>query len=141
MTPLDSNAYVTAWIPLRPISGTDSDSGMLFAVNSHRDFALPFWHDLRERDLSDRGYAIAGTGPMQLGDVSWHHGWTVHSAGKTAIAIGLTVPCLDDGHRQCTDTIISLLSITIWKARCARSVAISQTLHVNAMTKLLARGN
>ncbi len=104
MTPLDTNGYVTAWIPLRPI-GTNStgggrgqlggrqgkqgatagskrsgggsgrkasqpvvapeqldDSGLLFAEGSHRDFALPFWHDLRDADLSTRGYSIVGTG-------------------------------------------------------------------------------
>ena len=31
------------WIPMRPISGTEEDSGLQFAEGSHRDFALPFW--------------------------------------------------------------------------------------------------
>lgn len=65
MAPLDTNAFVTAWIPLRPIAGSESDSGLVFAVGSHRDFALPFWHDLQGRDLSDRGYDVQDTGePM-----------------------------------------------------------------------------
>lgn len=25
---------------------------------------------------------LYAAGPMQLGDVSWHHGWTLHSAGS-----------------------------------------------------------
>lgn len=62
MAPLDTNAFITAWIPLRPISGGEDDSGLVFAVGSHRDFALPFWHDLQGRDLSDRGYELADTG-------------------------------------------------------------------------------
>lgn len=63
MTPLDTNAYVTAWIPLRPVAGDERDSGMAFAAGSHRDFALPFWHDLKEAgDLGARGYRIEGTG-------------------------------------------------------------------------------
>jgi hypothetical protein len=63
MTPLDTNAYVTAWVPLRPISAGEHDSGLMFAAGSHRDFALPFWHDLsRVGDLSSRGYKLQGTG-------------------------------------------------------------------------------
>lgn len=62
MAPLDTNAFVTAWIPLRPVSGAEGDSGLLFARGSHRDFALPFWHDMRGRDLEDRGYELQDTG-------------------------------------------------------------------------------
>lgn len=62
MAPLDTNAFVTAWIPLRPVSGAEGDSGLLFAVASHRDFALPFWHDLTGRGLEDRGYKLQDTG-------------------------------------------------------------------------------
>lgn len=35
---------------------------LVFAVGSHRDFALPFWHDLQGRDLEDRGYQLQDTG-------------------------------------------------------------------------------
>lgn len=62
MAPFDTNSFITAWIPMRPISGGEDDSGLVFAVGSHRDFALPFWHDLNGRDLGDRGYEIANTG-------------------------------------------------------------------------------
>jgi ectoine hydroxylase-related dioxygenase (phytanoyl-CoA dioxygenase family) len=64
MAPLDCNAFVTAWIPLRPVSGADGDSGLLFAEESHRDFALPFWHDMRGRDLEDRKYKLQDTGAL-----------------------------------------------------------------------------
>lgn len=37
---------------------------LVFAVGSHRDFALPFWHNLEGRDLGDRGYPIQGTGEL-----------------------------------------------------------------------------
>ena len=43
MTPFDTNSAVTAWIPMRAIQGDESDSGLLFAAGSHRDFALSFW--------------------------------------------------------------------------------------------------
>ncbi len=99
MAPLDTNEFVTAWVPLRRIRGQPEgpaaaspgagapaqnggrrpppsprrapavqspdemvDSGLLFASGSHRDFALPFWHDLSGMDLSTRGYQIRHTG-------------------------------------------------------------------------------
>lgn len=63
MTPLDTSAYVTAWIPFRAVRGGTGDSGLVFAAGSHRDFALPFWHDLREMgDLEGRGYQLQSTG-------------------------------------------------------------------------------
>ncbi|KAF6256823.1 hypothetical protein COO60DRAFT_1640423 [Scenedesmus sp. NREL 46B-D3] len=103
MAPLDCNAFVTAWIPLRPVSGADSDSGLLFAEQSHRDFALPFWHDLRGRDLNDRRYKLQDAGPMQVGDVSWHHGWMLHCAPPqppgTPQRLALAVSYFADGAR------------------------------------------
>lgn len=104
MTSLDTNAYVTAWVPLRPIAGGDRDSGLQFASGSHRDFALPFWHDLsRVGDLGARGYRVAGTDAMALGDVSWHHGWTLHTAGPqppgSAPRLALAVSFFADGAR------------------------------------------
>ncbi|PNH02541.1 hypothetical protein TSOC_011470, partial [Tetrabaena socialis] len=94
MAPFDTNDFVTAWIPLRPIrgaragggeegkGGSSPDSGLIFAAGSHRDFALPFWHEMEGMDLSTRNYAIKDTGPMEVGDVSWHHGWTLHCAAQ-----------------------------------------------------------
>ncbi|KXZ56249.1 hypothetical protein GPECTOR_1g217 [Gonium pectorale] len=115
MAPLDTNDFITAWIPLRPILGAHSgsdkaaaarsppDSGLIFAAGSHRDFALPFWHDMDGRDLSDRGYAIKDTGPMEVGDVSWHHGWTLHCAApqpvNTPPRLALSVAFFADGAR------------------------------------------
>lgn len=103
MAPLDTNSFVTAWIPFRDIQGTVKDSGLEFACGSHRDFALPFWHDLRGRDLTDRNYAKATTGAMQVGDVSWHHGWLLHRAGPQPVGtpprIALAVCYFQDGAR------------------------------------------
>ena len=62
MTPLDTNGFVTIWIPMRAIRGMQSDPGLVFASGSHRDFALPFWHELQEMDLGERGYALEATG-------------------------------------------------------------------------------
>jgi hypothetical protein len=70
MAPFDTNQFVTAWIPLRPIRSSETDSGLLFAACSHRDFALPFWHDLEGRALDDRGYELKDTGESVPGQCS-----------------------------------------------------------------------
>jgi len=103
MAPFDTNSYVTAWIPMRPVVGTEDDSGLLFASGSHRDFALPFWHDLRQRGLDDRDYKIETPGKLELGDVTWHHGWTLHCAGAqpkgSKPRMALAVAYFADGAR------------------------------------------
>lgn len=40
------------------------DSGLIFASGSHRDFALPFWHQsaMESMDLAKRGYKLCPTG-------------------------------------------------------------------------------
>ncbi|KAG1678416.1 hypothetical protein FOA52_015183 [Chlamydomonas sp. UWO 241] len=95
MTPFDTNASVTCWLPMRAVESGERDSGLLFAEGSHRDFALPFWHDARTADLEARGYNVVSAGRLLPGDCTWHHGWTVHSAGpqlpgslpRTALAV------------------------------------------------------
>jgi hypothetical protein len=74
MAPFDTNSFITAWIPLRNIKGGEEDSGLLFAAGSHRDFALPFWHNLEGRDLGDRNYPLEDTGDQGvLSGRSWMH--------------------------------------------------------------------
>lgn len=40
----------------------EGDTGLLYAGGSHRDFALPFWHDMATADLETRGYRTASHG-------------------------------------------------------------------------------
>ena len=61
--PLDTNHFVTCWIPFRAI-GALHDTGMEFACGSHRDFALPYWHQLDGYDLAARGYKVETVGAM-----------------------------------------------------------------------------
>ena len=126
MVPIDTNQFVTIWIPLRPIGYVlswrspfciqrsvvctvsvderrrsvtrksaqsvvelrnckavgcrvaapltrtprgfgvvrrDDDSGLEFAGGSHRDFGLPYWHELGF-DLETRGYEVESAGAM-----------------------------------------------------------------------------
>jgi hypothetical protein len=72
------NTVGDAGLLCRPIQARD-DSGLQFASGSHRDFALPYWHQgLETFDLGSRGYALEDAGGLALGDVTWHAGWTLH---------------------------------------------------------------
>jgi hypothetical protein len=102
MTPFDSNDLLTCWIPLQPVSrNEDGGSSLMFASGSQRDFALPYWHDIDCKELEGR-YEIGSHGPYELGDCSFHHGWTLHSAppnsGETT-RIAYTVTYVRDGAR------------------------------------------
>lgn len=81
MAPFDSNDFVTCWIPLQDVPvQEDGGSGLTFASGSHRDFALPYWSDPVETDLSERYAVVTDYGGFEVGDCSWHHGWCLHSA-------------------------------------------------------------
>jgi hypothetical protein len=82
--PLDSDKTITAWVPLQ---ATPIDMGPLaFAAGSHR---MPFGRDLEISDESERSLKEAlETGrfaernePFELGEVSFHSGWTFHHTG------------------------------------------------------------
>ena len=68
MVPLDTNRFVTLWLPLRPLQ--EDDAALVFASGSHRDFALPYWHTLEGmEDLESRGefnpYFVFRTDPLR----------------------------------------------------------------------------
>ena len=60
MVPLDTNRFVTLWLPLRPLR--EDDAALVFASGSHRDFALPYWHTLEGEFIlifsNLRGYPV-----------------------------------------------------------------------------------
>lgn len=82
--PLSTDRTVTVWIPLVDIS--DDVGSMTFVDGSHR------MGDLRGREISDasdaefaalidgRSLPTTTHGAMTVGDVTFHHGWTIHSA-------------------------------------------------------------
>lgn len=107
MTPLDTNRFLTCWLPLQtvPCEG-DGGSGLVFASGSHRDVALHFWHGdpRKDSDCSERGYKESPTVRLAMGDATWHHGWTLHCASpntlpqsRRALAISYFA---DDGTRR-----------------------------------------
>lgn len=83
-SPLDTNSFVTVWLPLQPVPPEDEGgSGLVFASGSHRDLALHFWHGDPDyqTDCSDRGYRETELEDgLEVGDSTWHHGWTLHCA-------------------------------------------------------------
>jgi ectoine hydroxylase-related dioxygenase (phytanoyl-CoA dioxygenase family) len=82
--PLSSDRSITVWIPLQP---TGPEMGPLqFAAGSNR---VEFGRDLPisdtsekllQSELASRGFAVDDT-PYDLGEVSFHGGWTFHRAG------------------------------------------------------------
>eukprot|EP00639_Heterosigma_akashiwo_P037982 CAMPEP_0194710688 /NCGR_PEP_ID=MMETSP0296-20130528/3229_1 /TAXON_ID=39354 /ORGANISM="Heterosigma akashiwo, Strain CCMP2393" /LENGTH=142 /DNA_ID=CAMNT_0039608501 /DNA_START=273 /DNA_END=701 /DNA_ORIENTATION=- len=108
MAPLDCNSFVTVWIPLQPVPArAEGGTALTFAAGSHRDFALAYWQDPHAgRDLEGR-YEIFNTGKLDLGDATWHHGWTLHSApentvsGSTREAIAISF--IADGTKVLSD--------------------------------------
>lgn len=82
--PLSNENTCTAWIPLQ---ATPMNMGPLgFAEKSHN---MEFGRDLEISDTSEQqlqdtlkreGYALDDT-PFDLGEISYHYGWTYHRAG------------------------------------------------------------
>lgn len=103
--PFDTNNTVTVWIPLQ---ATPAEMGPLaFSVGSHRmeagrDMAIS---DDSERDiqatLQEQNYRVEES-PFDLGEVSYHYGWTFHRAGASTIErprAVMTVIYMEDGTR------------------------------------------
>jgi ectoine hydroxylase-related dioxygenase (phytanoyl-CoA dioxygenase family) len=83
--PIEGDHTVTAWIPLQAVP---QDMGPLaFAAGSHR--LLDKRHDM-DMEISDASEQVIGRtlrdcpivdAPFDLGEVSFHYGWTFHRAG------------------------------------------------------------
>ena len=103
MAPFDTNDFVTCWIPLQAVPTQENGgSGLTYASGSHRDFALPYWSDPCETDLSERYEVVTDHGAFAIGDAAWHHGWTLHSAPGNALGdtrYAYSVSFVADGAR------------------------------------------
>jgi hypothetical protein len=82
--PLASDRVVTAWVPLQPVPAEMGPIG--FYAGSHK---LEFGRDLAISDKSEarisaemerEGFALVDDS-FELGEVSFHSGWTFHRAG------------------------------------------------------------
>ncbi|RNL85269.1 phytanoyl-CoA dioxygenase family protein [Halostreptopolyspora alba] len=87
--PLDSDRVCTVWIPLQD---TPLDMGPLaFARSSHRfefgrDLPISEESERRLQDALARERFETVQEPFDLGDVSYHLGWTFHRAGRNEAA-------------------------------------------------------
>jgi ectoine hydroxylase-related dioxygenase (phytanoyl-CoA dioxygenase family) len=103
--PFSSANCCTAWVPLQP---TPMEMGPLaFSAGSHR---FEFGRDLPISDESEQKiqHALAAKKlplverPFELGDVSFHYGWTFHRAGPNTTDRPrgvMTVIYIEDGMR------------------------------------------
>lgn len=83
--PLDTNAFVTVWIPLTLVPASDAGGSPLrFLTGSHADRAKDYWYDPHESDDDDAMLArypvIEDHAPLALGDATFHHGWVLHGS-------------------------------------------------------------
>lgn len=104
MTPLDTNDFLTLWLPLTAVPA--DGSGLHYGRASHRDVALRHWRH-RDCDLAAR-YDFQRHGELVPGDVCAHHGWTLHGApslgqGEAAGRMAYAVSYFVDGARLLKD--------------------------------------
>ena len=112
MAPLDTNSFVTCWLPIQAVPAEeDGGSGLVFASGSHRDVSLHHWYttalepleDGEELDVSDRGYVESLPGALEVGDATWHHGWTLHTANGNPLRharVALAFSYFADGAKR-----------------------------------------
>lgn len=103
--PISNHNSVTVWIPLQE---TPMELGPLgFSVGSHQfemGRELEISDDSEKligRSLKDRNYPLLDT-PFDLGEVSFHYGWTFHRAGPNTSdrpRAVMTIIYIEDGIR------------------------------------------
>ena len=83
--PLDTEDTLTLWMPLTPV--LPEVGSMSFASGSHRsghlgDHAIGDESEtIFRKMIPEKGWPVATYGALNAGDATFHHGWTLHSAG------------------------------------------------------------
>ena len=82
--PLASDRTITAWIPLQPVPMVMGPLGFYArsqTVDFGRELGISDESEARiSENMARHGFAFE-SGPFDLGDVSFHLGWTFHKAG------------------------------------------------------------
>jgi hypothetical protein len=104
--PLATDHTITMWMPL--VDVTEEMGMMRFATGSHRQGLIKSLEigDRSEAELSkyvaERKFPVEGASAMRAGDVTFHSGWTLHSAPPNAtdkLRPVMTVIYFADGAR------------------------------------------
>ena len=108
--PLASDRTVTAWIPLQAVPREMGPLGF-YAGSQQEEFGRELAiSDESERaitaSMQARGFPFVEE-PFELGEVSFHLGWTFHRAGANTTSQArsvMTIIYMDDDMRLCTPT-------------------------------------
>ncbi|MCK6259479.1 phytanoyl-CoA dioxygenase family protein [Fictibacillus sp. KIGAM418] len=76
--PLDTNKTITAWIPLHDIPS--SVGSLNFMSRSHA------YQETNIRTAIRHGFEEVNYGALEVGDVTFHNGWTLHSANANVLS-------------------------------------------------------
>lgn len=79
--PLNTNHFITVWLPLHRVGA--GDSPLFYRSGTHcSDFGGE--PGAADQDVEDPGLAGESHAPLEEGDATWHHGWTMHGAPPLA---------------------------------------------------------
>lgn len=79
--PLPTDRFITVWLPLSCIAGPE-DAPLYFQSGTHRHPSVTIQCVNQEGtgDVGPPGHAGTHHAPLEVGDATWHHGWTTHGS-------------------------------------------------------------
>jgi len=77
--PLATDRFITVWLPLRCIAGPQ-DAPLYFQSGTHRHPSVTIQCLPQEGGVGPPGCAGTHHAPLDVGDATWHHGWTTHGS-------------------------------------------------------------
>mmetsp|Transcript_13416 Transcript_13416/g.44839 ORF Transcript_13416/g.44839 Transcript_13416/m.44839 type:complete len:241 (+) Transcript_13416:2-724(+) len=99
--PMETNHMATVWLPLQAVPAPrNGGTALVFARGSHRDVSGAVYETMHADVVVSDRYAIEDHGALEVGDCTWHHGWTLHAAnafkcGEARVAFTATYVSAD----------------------------------------------